>query len=96
LQGPRPFLIGGQWRQGETAAPVHDPFNGKVLAEVSQASEVDAEAAMQSTADAAKAMGDLPSHARYHLLQHIAGSLYDRREEFMQLLLTEYKKSTRR
>lgn len=89
MQGPRPFLIGGQWRHGETAAPVHDPFNGKVLAEVSQASEVDAEAAMQSTADAAKAMGDLPSHARYHLLQHIAGSLYDRREEFAKVMTAE-------
>jgi len=89
LEGPRPFLIGGQWRQGQTAAPVHDPFTGKVLAEVSQASEADAEAAVQSTVDAAKAMGDLPSHIRYHLLQHIAGALYDRREEFARVMSSE-------
>lgn len=89
MQGPRPFLIGGQWRQGETVAPVHDPFTGKILAEVSQASLSDAEAAIQSTVDAAKAMGALPSHTRYHLLQRMAGSIYDRREEFARLITAE-------
>jgi len=89
LQGPRPFLIGGQWRQGDTTAAVHDPFTGKVLAEVSQASEADADAAVQSTADAAKPMGALPAHSRYHLLQRIAGTLYDRREEFARLMTAE-------
>jgi acyl-CoA reductase-like NAD-dependent aldehyde dehydrogenase len=89
LQGPRPFLIGGQWRQGDTVVPVHDPFTGKILAEVSQASQADAEAAIQSTVDAAKAMGALPSHARYNLLQKIAGALYDRREEFARLMTAE-------
>lgn len=89
MQGPRPFLIGGQWREGKTAAPVHDPFTGKVLAEVSQAGPDDADAAAQSTADAASMMGTLPSHARYHFLQKIAGSLYDRRDEFARLMTAE-------
>jgi acyl-CoA reductase-like NAD-dependent aldehyde dehydrogenase len=89
LQGPRPFLIGGQWRQGDLVVPVHDPFTGKILAEVSQASQADAEVAIQSTVDAAKAMGALPSHARYNLLQRIAGALYDRREEFARLMTAE-------
>jgi len=89
LQGPRPFLIGGQWRQGNTAAPVHDPFTGKVVAEVCQASDADADAAVQSTVEAAKSMGALPAHRRYHLLQRIAGSLYDRREEFARLMTGE-------
>lgn len=89
MQGPRPFLIGGQWRQGNTAVPVHDPFTGKVLAEVSQASEADAEAAVLSTVEAAKLMSSLPAHSRYHLLQRIAGSLYDRREEIARLITSE-------
>lgn len=89
MQGPRPFLIGGQWRQGETVAPVHDPFTGKILAEISQANRADAEAAIRSTVEAAKAMGALPSHARYHLLQRIAGTIYDRREEFARLITAE-------
>ncbi|HEX8751406.1 MAG TPA: aldehyde dehydrogenase family protein, partial [Nitrospira sp.] len=89
MKGPRPFLIGGQWHQGETVAPVHDPFTGKVLAEVSQASQRDAEVAIQSTVEAAAPMGALPSHARYHLLQKIAGLIYDRREEFAQVMTGE-------
>ncbi|HET8721280.1 MAG TPA: aldehyde dehydrogenase family protein, partial [Nitrospira sp.] len=82
MQGPRPFLIGGQWRQADSTASVHDAFTGKVLAEVCQASETDAEAAIQSTVEAATPMADLPAHRRYHILHRIAGSLYDRREEF--------------
>src|SRR5262245_55981231 len=34
-------------------------------------------------------MGILPSHARYHALQKIAGGLYDRREEFARLMTAE-------
>ncbi len=89
MQGPRPFLIGGQWRQGDQVAPVQNPFTGKVLAEVAQATQADAEAAVQSTVDAAKAMGALPSHARYHLLQRMAGGIYDRRDEFAKLITAE-------
>ena len=89
MQGPRPFLVGGQWRQSDTRAPVHDPFTGKVLAEVWQGSEADAEDAIQSTAAATQPMGALPAHARFHLLQRIAGALYDRREEFARVMTGE-------
>ncbi|MEQ1791442.1 MAG: aldehyde dehydrogenase family protein, partial [Nitrospiraceae bacterium] len=89
MQGPRPFLIGGLWRQGETVAPVHNPYTGQRLAEVSTASSVDAEAAIQSTVDAAVEMAALPSHARYQALQKIAGGLYARREEFARLMTAE-------
>jgi glyceraldehyde-3-phosphate dehydrogenase (NADP+) len=68
---------------------VHDPFTGKVLAEVAQAGREDADAAIQSTVDATSTMGALPSHARYQLLQKIAGFLYDRREEFAQIMTAE-------
>lgn len=89
MQGPRPFLIGGQWRQGKISAPVSNPFTGKVLAEVWQAGPDDAESAVQSTKEAAPAMAALPSHARYQILQKIAGALYDRRDEFAQVMMSE-------
>lgn len=89
MQGPRPFLIGGNWRQGKTVLPVHDPFTGTVLAEVAQAGADDAADAAQSASDAARQMAALPSHGRYHLLQKIAGALYDRRDEFAQLMTAE-------
>ena len=68
---------------------MNNPFTGRLLAEVSNASSTDAEAAIQSTVDAAAAMGGLPSHARYRALQKIAGGLYDRREEFARLMTAE-------
>lgn len=77
------------WRQGKTVLPVHDPFTGKVLAEVAQAGSEDASDAAQSTSDAARQMGALSSHGRYHLLQKIAGAIYDRRDEFAQLMTAE-------
>ncbi|BCA54851.1 NAD-dependent aldehyde dehydrogenase [Nitrospira sp. KM1] len=89
MQGPRPFLIGGQWRQSDSIAPVSNPFTGTVIAEVFQASSADAEAAVVSTCAGASAMGSLSSHARYQLLQKIAGLLYDRRDEIVQLMIAE-------
>jgi NAD-dependent aldehyde dehydrogenases len=52
VQEPRPFLIGGLWRHGETVVPVNNPFTGRLLAEVSNAGSADAEDAIQSTVDA--------------------------------------------
>ena len=68
---------------------MNNPFTGQLLAEVSNASSADAEAAIQSTVDAAAVMATLPSHARYHVLQKIAGGLYARREEFASLITAE-------
>ena len=89
MQEPRPFLIGGLWRHGEAVVPVNNPFTGQRVAEVWNANSADAEAAIQSTVDAATVMGALPSHARYQLLQKIAGGVYDRREEFARLMTAE-------
>jgi len=68
---------------------VHDPFTGKILAEVSQGSEADAEDAIRSAAAATQPMGALPAHARFHLLQRIAGAIYDRRDEFARVMTGE-------
>lgn len=89
MQGPRPFLIAGQWRTSDAVAPVYEPFTGKILAEVAQAGTADAQAAIQSTVNAAIPMAALASHARFHLLQRIAGALYDRREEVARQITAE-------
>ncbi|ALA60676.1 aldehyde dehydrogenase family protein [Nitrospira moscoviensis] len=89
MQGPRPFLVHGQWKQSERTARVTNPFNGQVLAEVAQAGEADIEQAIASTADAAAAMAALASHARYNVLQQIAALLYRRRDEFAATITAE-------
>jgi acyl-CoA reductase-like NAD-dependent aldehyde dehydrogenase len=89
VQEPHPFLVHGHWKQGERTSRVVNPFTGQTIAEVVQATEADVEQAVASTADAALAMGQLPAHARYHMLQQIAALLYRRRDELASLITAE-------
>ncbi len=89
MQGPRQFLVHGQWKQGDTTARVVNPFNGQVIADVVQATESDVEQAMVSTSGTAETMGGLPAHARYNILQQIAALIYRRRDEFASTITAE-------
>ena len=89
MREPRPFLIHGQWKQGESTASVTNPFNGQLVADVVYATESDVEEAILSTVSAVETMGSLPGHARYNILQQIAALLYRRREEFAQTITAE-------
>ncbi len=89
MQESRPFLVHGQWKQGEVTASVVDPFTGQLIAEVAQATESDVDQAIASTDSAAATMGQLPSHARYNILQQIAALIYRRRNEFARTITTE-------
>ena len=89
MQESRPFLVHGQWKSGDVSASVVEPFTGKLVAQVTQATESDVEEAMASTCRAAAAMEQLPSHARYNLLQQVAALLYRRRDEFVQAIMAE-------
>jgi glyceraldehyde-3-phosphate dehydrogenase (NADP+) len=89
VQGPRPFLVHGQWKQGDTTARVINPFNGQVIADVVQATESDAEQAIASTSGATATLGELPAHARYNILQQVAALIYRRRDEFASTITAE-------
>lgn len=89
MQGPRPFLVHGQWKPGELTARVVNPFTGQVVAEVVQATESDAEQAIASTSSAAAPMAALAGHARYNVLQQIAALIYRRRDEFAASITAE-------
>jgi acyl-CoA reductase-like NAD-dependent aldehyde dehydrogenase len=89
VQEPRPFLVHARWKQGSRTAPVVNPFNGQVIAEVAQAAESDVEEAIASTCQAAAEMGRLASHARYDILQQIAALIYRRREQFASTITAE-------
>ena len=89
MQGPRPFLVHGQWKQGDTTARVVNPFNGQVIADVVQATESDAEQAIASTSGATATMGELPAYARYNILQQVAALIYRRRDEFASTITAE-------
>ena len=89
MQESRPFLVHGQWKSGERSSPVVDPFTGKLIAQVTQATESDVDEAIASTDSAAAVMRQLPGHARYNILQQIAALLYRRRDEFSQTIMAE-------
>lgn len=89
VQEPRPFLVHGQWKQGDRTARVVNPFTGQSIADVVQASDTDVEDAVVSTAGAASVMAGLPSHARYNILQQIAALIYRRRDEFAATIIAE-------
>ncbi len=89
MQEPRPFLVHGEWSQSGTSARVVNPFNGQVVAEVAHAGESDVEQAIVSTSGAATAIGKLPAHARYNILQQIAAFIYRRRDEFASMITAE-------
>lgn len=89
MQESRPFLVHGQWKSSDLTAPVVDPFTGKLVAHVAQATQSEVDEAITSTHDATTTMGQLPAHARYNVLQQVAALLYRRREEFAQTISTE-------
>lgn len=89
MQESRPFLVHGQWKQGAIASPVVDPFTGRLVAQVTQATESDIDQAISSTFSAAAPMGQLPCHARYDMLQQIATLLDRRRDDVAYTITTE-------
>ena len=89
MQEPRPFLVHGQWKQGASVCPVVDPFTGRLVAQVTQATESDIDQAVASTSSATAPMGQMASHARYDMLQQIATLLSRRRDEFAHTITAE-------
>jgi acyl-CoA reductase-like NAD-dependent aldehyde dehydrogenase len=89
VQEPHPFLVHGQWQQSDRTSRVVNPFNGHVIADVAQATESAIEQAIASSAGAAAAMGALPSHARYKVLQQVAALIDRRRDEFASTITAE-------
>ncbi|CUQ65473.1 aldehyde dehydrogenase family protein [Candidatus Nitrospira inopinata] len=89
MQQSRPFLLHGQWKQSDRTTTVIDPFTGRTVATVSQASENDLEEAIASTVEAAPVMAGMPGHARYKILQQIAALLSQRRDEIASTITAE-------
>lgn len=89
METARPFLSGGRWHQSAATAIVHNPFTGQQIAEVCQAGQAEAEAAVQATVEAAPVMRDLPAHARAAFLHKIALSLQSRQEEVSRTITAE-------
>ncbi len=85
----KPFLIGGEWRTGERVAEVHFPYNGDLIARVSEASETDIEHAIQSAVAGFQVTRKLPSHRRESILRNLAEGMERRAGELIEAMILE-------
>ncbi len=84
-----PFLLGGELRASADTAEIRSPFSGEIVGRAAVATRADVVAAIDAAAAAAPAAAAMPTHARAAVLDRIAATLTDRREEVARLLAGE-------
>jgi succinate-semialdehyde dehydrogenase/glutarate-semialdehyde dehydrogenase len=91
---PRELLIGGEWcpATGGATLPVEDPATGEIIAEVADASPVDAIAALEVASAAQAGWASTAPRERAELLRRAFDLLVDRRERFASLIALEMGK----
>jgi acyl-CoA reductase-like NAD-dependent aldehyde dehydrogenase len=83
------LLIGGEWRRATKTFSVVNPYDGRVLAEVAEASTAETEQAIASAEEAFVEMKKLPAHKRAEILYKTSERLEAQREDFAQLIALE-------
>jgi acyl-CoA reductase-like NAD-dependent aldehyde dehydrogenase len=85
----RPLLLAGRDLHTDTRTPVHAPWDGRVLCQVSQAGPVELEAACAAAERAFEATRALPAHRRASILRAVAAQLRAHQEELAGLIRDE-------
>jgi succinate-semialdehyde dehydrogenase/glutarate-semialdehyde dehydrogenase len=91
----RPFLLGGDWTLGhkEKSFPVHDPATGRILAEVADASPVDAIRALDEAVATSSSWAATAPRTRGEVLRRSWELLEERRDEFAGVMSREMGKT---
>ncbi|PVG83220.1 NAD-dependent succinate-semialdehyde dehydrogenase [Nocardioides gansuensis] len=91
---PSGLFIGGTWRPAESGATfsVEDPSNGRVLAQVADASPADGMQALEAAAKAQGAWGAVPPRERSDILRRAYDLLLERKEDLALLMTLEMGK----
>ena len=89
MSNPRPFLVGGQWRDEGEPLPVVFPYNGETVAHVRQASDEDLEQAVQAAVRGFETTRKLPTHARHRILMTLTHLMERRSEDLVEALVLE-------
>lgn len=90
-----PFLLAGKPLRGGPTAIVRNPYNGRPVAGVCQASSEDARAACGAAENGFAATRQLPSWRREQILNHVSRELALRSEEFAHGIALEAGKPIR-
>lgn len=89
------FLVGGEWRAGDTALPVRFPYTDEVIAEVYQAGDADVDDAMEAARRGFEITRKLPAHRRSAILRRLYELMDARTEELVETLTLEGGKARR-
>jgi succinate-semialdehyde dehydrogenase/glutarate-semialdehyde dehydrogenase len=91
---PTGLFIGGAWRPAESGATfeVEDPSNGRVLAEVADASPADGMQALEAAAKAQTSWAAVPPRERSDILRRAYDLLLERQEDLALLMTLEMGK----
>ena len=75
------LFVGGGWRRPSRTAPDHDPANGRVLAEVADATAQEVDDVVVAAAGAADEWSRVPAHERGLLVQRIAARIREEQDD---------------
>ena len=91
---PTGLFIGGEWREAESGATfkVEDPSNGRVLAEVADATPADGMRALEAAAEAQASWAAVPPRERSDILRRAYDLLLERQEDLALLMTLEMGK----
>jgi succinate-semialdehyde dehydrogenase/glutarate-semialdehyde dehydrogenase len=92
---PKGLLIGGEWREALRRFAVNDPATGAELAQVADADEADARAAVEAAAAAGPGWARMPPRERGELLRRIFSAMEAAREPLARLIVRENGKTLR-
>lgn len=84
-----PFLIAGEATTTDSRIAIRNPFDGRIVATVSEADPVHIESAIAAASAVATEFASTPVHIRADALIHISTRLNDRHEEIAQLISAE-------
>jgi acyl-CoA reductase-like NAD-dependent aldehyde dehydrogenase len=85
----KPYLVAGEWKEGEDSFEVRCPYNGDVVARVGSPTADDVERAVAASAASFEETRKLPVYARAEALMHISRRLGERADEVAGLIARE-------
>jgi acyl-CoA reductase-like NAD-dependent aldehyde dehydrogenase len=83
------FFLDGRWQEDGDLVEIHAPYDGSLIARVTQGRHAHAEAAIAAAVKAFGTTRRLPAFERQRVLRQIAASMTERKEEFARTLAQE-------
>ena len=85
---PYPLLIGGVFKETAEIAKLRFPYTGDVYAEVCMAGNAELKEAVAAAVRGFQNRA-LPSHARFRILENLAGEIHARANELVDVMIME-------